>query len=141
MNMKLALIKNQKIEQIIVADTIESVSSIFADYLIINVTDMDCGPGDSYVDGEIVKESSPVNIIPNEITMRQARLILLENNLLSSVSQAITSLPEPNKTKAQIEWEYSNTLQRNNYFVSVLSSALGLSDTAVDNLFIEGAKL
>ena len=140
MNMKLALIKNQKIEQIIVADTIESVSSIFADYLIVNVTGVDCGPGDSYISGEIVKESS-AEVIPNEITMRQARLILLENNLLSSVSQAITSLPEPNKTKAQIEWEYSNTLQRNNYFVSVLLSALGLSNTAVDNLFIEGAKL
>ena len=73
---------------------------------------------------------------PQEITMRQARLALLEHGLLANVQTAINSLPEPDKTKAQIEWEYSNALQRDNPFVSVLGAALGLSSQDIDNLFI-----
>ena len=83
----------------------------------------------------------PVIIIPQEITMRQARLALLEHNLLANVQPAIDSLPEPNKTKAQIELEYSNALQRDNPFVAVLGAALGLTDEDIDNLFIEGATM
>ena len=74
--------------------------------------------------------------VPQEITMRQARLALLENGLLANVQTAINSLPEPDKTKAQIEWEYSNALQRDNSFVAVLGAALGLSSQDIDNLFI-----
>ena len=78
---------------------------------------------------------------PQEITMRQARLVLLEHGLLSNVQTSINSLPEPNKTKAQIEWDYSNALQRDNPFVAVLGAALGLTDEDIDNLFIEGATM
>lgn len=80
-------------------------------------------------------------VIPREITMRQARLVLLEHGLLANVQTAINNLPEPNKTKAQIEWDYSNTLQRDNSFVAVLGAALGLTSEDIDNLFIEGATL
>lgn len=79
--------------------------------------------------------------VPQEVTMRQARLALLDAGLLSSVQPAINSLPEPDKTKAQIEWEYSNALQRSNPFVTVLGTALGLDSEALDNLFITAATL
>jgi hypothetical protein len=79
--------------------------------------------------------------IPQEITMRQARLVLLERGLLANVQPAIDSLPEPNKTKAQIEWEYSNALQRDNPFVTTLGTALGLSSDDIDNLFITASRL
>ena len=79
--------------------------------------------------------------VPQEVTMRQARLALLDAGLLSSVQTAINSLQEPAKTKAQIEWDYSNALQRDNSFVSVLGSALGLNEAALDNLFIAASKL
>lgn len=82
-----------------------------------------------------------VNPVPKEITMRQARLALLDASLLSSVQPAIDSLPEPSKTKAQIEWDYSNALQRDNSFVATLGGALGLSSEDIDNLFIQAARL
>lgn len=82
-----------------------------------------------------------LNPVPQEVTMRQARLALLEAGLLSSVQAAINSLPEPDKTKAQIEWDYSNALQRGNPFVATLGAALGLNEQALDNLFITAAKL
>lgn len=80
-------------------------------------------------------------IVPQEITMRQARLALLDIGLLANVQTAINTLPEPDKTKAQIEWEYSNALQRNNPFVTTLGTALGLSSDDIDNLFITASGL
>ena len=79
--------------------------------------------------------------VPQEITMRQARLALLDIGLLANVQTAINTLSEPAKTKAQIEWEYSNALQRDNPFVTTLGTALGLSSDDIDNLFITASGL
>ncbi len=79
--------------------------------------------------------------VPQEVTMRQARLALLDAGLLDNVQPAINSLPEPDKTRAQIEWDYSNALQRGNPFVATLGTALGLNEEALDNLFITAATL
>ena len=84
---------------------------------------------------------APITYIPQEVTMRQARLALLDAGLLANVQTAINSLPETAKTKAQIEWDYSNTLQRSNPFVATLGAALGLNEAALDNLFIAASKL
>ena len=96
------------------------------------------------LDGEVsIIETviSPTVYAPQEVTMRQARLALLENGLLANVQPAINSLPEPDKTKAQIEWDYSNTLQRGNPFVAILGAALGLSSQDLDDLFIQASAL
>ena len=79
--------------------------------------------------------------VPSEVTMRQARLALLAAGKLSGVDAAIASMPEPDKTAASIEWEYSNALQRSSPFVSQLGAALGLDDAGIDALFIAAAKL
>ena len=60
--------------------------------------------------------------VPASVTMRQARLTLLAHGLLGNVAAAINSLPEPAKSQAQIEWEYSNALERG----TRLSQRLGL---------------
>jgi hypothetical protein len=73
--------------------------------------------------------------------MRQARLVLLGSGLLASVDTAIAAMPEPQKSAAHIEWEYSNVVQRHNGFVSALGPALGLTEAQIDALFIAGAKL
>jgi len=83
----------------------------------------------------------PTPSVPTEVTMRQARLALLDAGLLANVQPAINSLNEPDKTKAQIEWEYSNALKRSNPFVTTLGTALGLDSEALDNLFITAATL
>ena len=54
---------------------------------------------------------------------------------LSSVEAAIDALPEPTRTEAKIEWEYSSEVQRHNGFVSDLAPMLGLSEADLDNLF------
>lgn len=75
------------------------------------------------------------------VTMRQARLALLAAGKLSLVQPAIDALPEPDKTAAQITWEYSTEVQRNNGFVTQLAPALGLDDAALDALFAAAAAL
>lgn len=84
---------------------------------------------------------APPVAVPVEITMRQARLALLGAGKLTAVDAAIAAMPEPQKSAAKIEWEYSNTVQRHNGFVSALGPALGLTDAEVDALFIAGAAL
>lgn len=79
--------------------------------------------------------------IPTEVTMRQARLALLAAGKLAGVDAAIASMPEPHKTAAGIEWEYSNALQRSNPFVTQLGAALGLDAAGIDALFVAAAKL
>lgn len=80
-------------------------------------------------------------IVPAAITMRQARLVLLGTGLLASVDTAINSLPEPQKSAAKITWEYSTEVQRQNGLVSQLGPALGLTESQIDAMFIQGAAL
>lgn len=80
--------------------------------------------------------------VPQAITMRQARLVLLGAGKLSLVAPAIAAIPDPaTRAAAEIEWEFSNELQRHNTFVQMLAPGLGLSSAQVDALFIAGAAL
>lgn len=80
-------------------------------------------------------------VIPQSVTMRQARLALLGAGKLAMVDAAIDSMPEPNKSAARIEWEYSNEVQRHNGFVEALGPALGMTSAQIDALFVAAAKL
>ena len=79
--------------------------------------------------------------VPEKVTMRQARLALLGAGLLPSVDAAIDSLPEPTKSAARIEWEYSGEVWRDKALVQALAPALGLTDAQLDQLFITAATL
>lgn len=79
--------------------------------------------------------------IPQAVTMRQARLALHAAGALAGVQAAITALEEPARTVAQITWDHSTEVQRNNGLVSQLGPALGLSDAQIDALFVAAAAL
>lgn len=79
--------------------------------------------------------------VPQRISMRQARLALFANGLLSTVNDAILSLPSPQKETAQIEWEYATYLDRSNSLVTSLGTALNLTSTQLDALFIAASQL
>jgi len=99
---------------------------------------LELSPDNSEVVVESIDDPVPV---PAAVTMRQARIALYGAGLLSSVDAAIDALPEPTKTLARIEWEYSNELQRGNALVAALTPALGLTDAQVDALFVQAATL
>jgi hypothetical protein len=88
------------------------------------------------VDREILPPQVPV-----KVTMRQARLALLSAGLLDSVEVAINSLPEPPRTAARIEWDFSSEVFRHRDFVLMLGNTLGLDSEEMDELFITAATL
>ena len=74
------------------------------------------------------------------VTMRQARLALLQKGLLSSVDAAIAGLPE-GKEAAEIQWEYGSEVQRLSPLVVGLMPALGMSEEEIDDLFVLASTL
>jgi len=66
--------------------------------------------------------------IPPQVTMRQARLALLGAGLLSGVDAAIAAMPEPDKTAAQITWDYASSVDRGFGMVPQLAAALGMTE-------------
>jgi len=76
--------------------------------------------------------------VPQVVTMRQARLQLLAQNLLSTVDAAIhNGLDEALK----IEWEYAATLKRDYPSLVELATSLGLTSGDLDELFINASKI
>ena len=99
--------------------------------------------GAPVIDGQIVRvpavDAPPA--VPAEVTMRQARLALHAAGLLSSVEAAIDALPDPPRSAARIEWDHSQTVQRNRGIVQQLGTALGMSSAQLDALFVAAAAI
>ena len=76
------------------------------------------------------------SLIPKTITLRQARLYLLSIELLDDLENIISQ-----NRAYQIEWEYSNQIERESPLVKILGQALNLDDTAIDNMFTEASKI
>lgn len=79
----------------------------------------------------------PAPLVPDVVTMRQARLALLAAGKLDAVNAVMAQSPRP----VQITWDTAGTVERTNPLIEALAPQLGLTDAALDNLFIEAAKL
>lgn len=75
--------------------------------------------------------------VPQVVTMRQARLALLSAGLLSTVLAAVANADQV----VQIEWEYSQDIQRDWPTLVALTAAMGMTPEQVDALFILAATL
>lgn len=67
--------------------------------------------------------------------------MLLGAGLLASIDAAIATLPEPQRSVAQIEWEHGSIIERHSPMLTLLAPALGLSEPQLDALFTQGAAL
>ena len=72
----------------------------------------------------------------DSITMRQARLYLLNAKLLSQVDSIVSQ-----NEAWKIEWEYAADVVKNSPLVSALANQLNLSTEAIDTMFNEASKL
>lgn len=80
--------------------------------------------------------------VPTVVTMRQARLALLQAGLLAQVETAIAAVEDPVQRQAvQIEWEYAAEVDRNHSWVQSLATALELTEAQLDALFALAATL
>ena len=77
------------------------------------------------------------NPVPQQVTMRQARLALLSAGLLDDVEMVIAAAGRA----AQLEWEYAAVVDRSNPAVAIVQQQKALTDAQIDDLFREAAKL
>ena len=77
------------------------------------------------------------NPVPQQVTMRQARLALLSAGLLDDVGAVISAAGRA----AQLEWEYAAVVDRSNPAVAAVQQQQGMTDAQIDDLFREAAKL
>lgn len=76
-----------------------------------------------------------------QVSMRQARLALIQQELLQQVNSAIASLSEPEKSIVETEWEYASVVDRSSPWIASMTIALGLTDEQMDDLFKLAATL
>lgn len=94
-----------------------------------------------FVDGAWVLADPAVLVAPyaepiTKVTMRQARLELLERGLLDDVGALILAAGRV----AQIEWEYAATVERGHPVIAQMQQQQGMTDAQVDDLFREAAQ-
>ena len=69
------------------------------------------------------------------VSMRQARLALLQSGKLAAVNAALAALPGEAGETARIEWEYATEVEPDWPLVQQLTSALGLTEEEKTALF------
>lgn len=94
---------------------------------------VDCTPITDEEAQAIQAENQPV-IIPT-ITMRQARMMLLNEGLLNQVNLAITT------DEQKIWWDYSSVVERSHPLVDAVLTALGKTSLEMDSMFISASLL
>ena len=75
--------------------------------------------------------------VPQQVTMRQARLALLSAGLLDDAELVIAAAGRA----AQLEWEYAAVVDRSGPVVAIVQQQKSLTDAQIDDLFREAAKL
>lgn len=87
--------------------------------------------------GSVAPYVAPPPAVPKVVTMRQARLALLQAGLLSQVDAAVQQAGPA----AQIEWEYATELRRTHTLTQDLAQGLGLTEAQLDALFTQASSL
>ena len=150
--MEYALIKAGKVENVSVADA-EFVEAIRAEWDHIepldNTAEQGAGMGIGWMwDGTFFvappmpePPEPPTPFVPTSVTKRQACLALHAIGKLAAVDTAIAGLPEPQRTTAQIEWQYAGQIERHSAMTLTLAALLSLSEDQLDALFTSAAAL
>ena len=80
--------------------------------------------------------------VPASVTRRQAKQALLLNGLLGNVQPAIDAIPDAaQRAMIQIEWDDSQVFDRNRPALIALGTALGLSSSGLDEIFVQAGAL
>lgn len=130
--MRCAIIENGKVVNIVEADAdfAATMGWIVSDAAAI---------GDDYDSGSFVKpitEPAPIQV-PQQVSMRQARLALLDAGLLDDVEVIIAAAGRA----AQIEWGYAATVDRSHPVIAIVQQQQRMTDSQIDALFTSAVAL
>lgn len=81
----------------------------------------------------------PPTEIPSSISARQVRIWLIRNGIsLEQVDAAINTISDPViRDITKVEWEYAPYIERNHEWLIPLAQSVGLTETQVNQAFIE----
>lgn len=85
------------------------------------------------VEADIIPIIPEPIVIPQVVTMRQARLALLEQGLLATVDTAIAGGTDE---AMKIEWEYATEVRRDWASLITMTETLGMTSAQLDDLFL-----
>lgn len=79
---------------------------------------------------------------PESVSMRQARLALLQAGHLDQVDDAIHAIADPMQRRAaEIEWDHAATVDRDSPLTQAIAAEVGMSEDEIDQLFWVAANL
>ena len=87
-------------------------------------------PEPEFTDAELLQQIEDAK--PKVVTMRQARLALLQSGLLQTIQDAIANGTDE---AMKIEWEYATEVKRDWGSLITLVTQLGITDLQLDDLF------
>jgi hypothetical protein len=135
--MRFAFINDNKVAKIEEHESADLILDGHHYQQVIDVTDRTYGPevGWTYDNGTLYLD------LP-DVTPRQIRQAFVLAGLLTSfIEDAFAALPEPTKSFAQIEWEYSLAFKRRRPLVVQVGQMLGWTEKQLDDLWILAGKL
>lgn len=90
---------------------------------------------------ELQDPPQPAPVVPQSVTMRQARLALLSAGYLDRVQEAFDNMPGDIARAAKIEWDYAGHVERNSVFTQQMAAILSLDETSLDALFTAASQM
>ena len=97
--------------------------------------------GTLYVEGATEEEIIAVRVVPNEVALWKIRTVLSIMGLTNQIETILNDLVEPQRTGALAIWNHGNTVERYSNTVLYLQSQLSMTDTELDNVFVEAEKI
>jgi len=93
-------------------------------------------PEPEFTEAELAQQLEDAK--PKTVTMRQARLALLQAGLLATVDTAIANGSDE---AMKIEWDYATSIERNWSSLIALTTAMGMTSEQLDDLFLSASTL
>lgn len=135
--MKIAFVNDNKIIKIEDHNDFSTIIDSHLFQTVIDITDLIPQPEVGWLwDGKFLFKNIP-SVTPRQI--RQA--LVLTGISIETIEATLAGLPEPTKSLATIEWEYSTLFIRNNNFVKQLGPMLGFTNDQLDQLWLLAGKL
>jgi hypothetical protein len=135
--MKYAFVNDNEIKKIEEWESLEQIIDGHLFQHVIDITGFQYQPqvGWTFDNGKLFLKLAPV-------TARQIRRALLSIGLTeATILGALNTLPEPTKSAALIEWEYSNEFFRTHYLVGMVGQMLGWNTKQLDDLWVLASTL
>lgn len=86
---------------------------------------------------EVDYEVTNVYTGPDSVALWKLRFVLSQMSLEDSITDAINTLEEPQRTAASYIWNYGNDIDRHSSTVQFIQTALGLTEAQVNQIFIQ----